>query len=86
MQAGDIDELLNPGYPVYFNYAGISLEKTPSSLVVIKHCMLVAWTMEESSYKSQTPSLAAWVILISNPYSLHAIVLIACSIKEPLLL
>lgn len=57
MQAGDIDELLNPGYPVYFNYAGICSEKTPSSLVVIKHC----WLHE--------PSLAAWVTLISKLYS-----------------
>ena len=36
MQVGDIEELVNPGYPVYFNYACSSSEKTPSSLVVMK--------------------------------------------------
>ena len=34
LQAVDIDELLNPGHPVYFNYANIHPTKAPTSLKV----------------------------------------------------
>ena len=34
LQAGDIDELLSPGYPVFFNYANILPTKAPPSLKV----------------------------------------------------
>ena len=39
-QAQDIDELLTPGYPVYFNYAGVSKKIVPMSLKVRKKLML----------------------------------------------
>ena len=34
IQAGDIDELLNPGYPVYFNFTNVYAELIPKSLKV----------------------------------------------------
>ena len=35
LQAEDIEELLNPGYPVYYNYAYMPPQRAPRSLVVI---------------------------------------------------
>ena len=33
-QVGDIEELLDPGYPVYMNYSGVPPHKAPPSLQV----------------------------------------------------
>ena len=40
MQAGEIDELLTPGYPVFFNYASVSADKVPLSLKVVMVALL----------------------------------------------
>ena len=43
MKAGDIDELVDTKYPVYFNYAEATPESTPKSLKVYEITNVNSW-------------------------------------------
>lgn len=53
-QAMDIDELLNPGDPVYFNYANLPANRVPSSLKAM--CIPRSYTSEYKVLLSHTES------------------------------
>ena len=64
LQAGDIDELLSPGYPVFFNYVNILPTKAPPSLKVCtrdQHVTYIVPTLVILSLQEGTSvSEASW--------------------------